>query len=97
MASIPPIGQFIDPALQALAELGGEASNPDLNAAVIRRMGLTQEQLAVPHSTPKDKRTEVQYRLAWARTRLRKAGMIEPKQRGIWQITPAGRSKLSAE
>lgn len=95
MAAIPPIREFVDPALKALAQLGGEASNDALNAAVISQMGFTPEQLAVPHSTPNDKRTEVQYRLAWARTRLRKAGLIEPKKRGIWQLTPAGRQKLS--
>jgi restriction system protein len=35
-------------------------------------------------------RTELEYRSAWARTYLRKAGFIENSERGIWALTPNG-------
>jgi restriction system protein len=37
-------------------------------------------------------RTEVEYRLYWARTYLGKVGAIEISERGIWSITPSGRN-----
>ena len=35
-------------------------------------------------------RTELDIRSAWARTYLRKAGLIENSERGIWALTPLG-------
>lgn len=42
----------------------------------------------MPHGTTG--RTELEYRSAWARTCLRKAGLIENSERGIWALTPEG-------
>src|SRR3546814_18931434 len=35
-------------------------------------------------------RTELEYRLAWARTWLRRCGYIENSARGVWSVTEAG-------
>jgi restriction system protein len=42
----------------------------------------------VPHGTTSS--TEVDYRMAWARTYLKKAGALENSARGVWRLTPAG-------
>ena len=34
--------------------------------------------------------TEVEYRLAWSRTYLKKYGLLENSTRGVWALTPAG-------
>ncbi len=34
--------------------------------------------------------TELEYRLAWARTYLKKYGMVENSARGVWALTPKG-------
>src|SRR5581483_505385 len=53
--------------------------------------GLNEEQLQVPHAgTGAD--TEVEYRLHWARTYLKKCGLIDNSTRGIWALTPKGTS-----
>lgn len=37
-------------------------------------------------------RTELEYQLAWARTYLKKAGLIVNSKRGVWTLTPEGQS-----
>ena len=36
-------------------------------------------------------KTEVEYRLAWARTYMKKAGVLENSSRGVWSLTTRGR------
>jgi restriction system protein len=45
--------------------------------------------LAVPHGDGTT--SEVEYRLAWARTYLKKVGAIDNSERGIWALTSKGR------
>ena len=53
-------------------------------------MGSTlDEQLKVIHKGRVDQ-TEVEYRLAWSRTYLKKYGLLENSTRGVWALTPAG-------
>lgn len=47
-------------------------------------LGLTAEQRSIPHQN--DVRSEFQYRLAWARTHLKRAGIACNPRRGIWQL-----------
>jgi restriction system protein len=39
---------------------------------------------------PNSSRTELEYRLAWARTHLKNLGLITNSGRGVWSLTPAG-------
>jgi restriction system protein len=57
------------PALQALIALGGSASIAELDAAVIDREQFSPEVQSVLHGD--GPLTEIQYRLAWARTYLK--------------------------
>jgi restriction system protein len=43
----------------------------------------------VPHSD-KSSDTELAYRLAWARTYLKKYGLVTNSERGVWALTPEG-------
>lgn len=54
-------------------------------------MSLTDSQLDVLHDPEKGSRTEVEYRLAWARTYLKKDGVIENSTRGVWALTNDGK------
>ena len=58
---------------------------------VVEITGLTDEQLGVHKG--KGYQTEVEYRLAWARTWLKKYGVLENSARGVWALTATG-SKL---
>jgi len=85
---VPTFDELMDPTVQALRRLGGSASIDELVPEVIRLLGLPQEVADVPHGATG--RTELEYRSAWARTYLRKAGLIENSERGIWALTPEG-------
>ena len=86
--AVPQFDDLMGPTLQALKQLGGSASIDELVPEIVRVMALQQEVVDVPHGTTG--RTELEYRSAWARTYLRKAGLIENSERGIWALTPLG-------
>jgi len=94
MADLPPISVYMEPLLRVLVERGGRATNEELSVAVAALVGLTEEQLRVPHGKG-DGRSEFEYRMAWARTKLKKAGDLQPDGRKVWRITDAGRARIS--
>jgi len=85
---IPPYHFFLWPALQAVIALGGSASIAELDTAVIDRENLSPEVQSVLHGD--GPMTEVQYRLAWARTYLKGMGLLTNSQRGVWSVTELG-------
>src|SRR3989304_4889073 len=92
---VPQFDELMDPTLQALKRLGGSASIDELVPEIVRLMDLPQEVADIPHGTTG--RTELEYRSAWARTYLRKAGLIENSERGIWALTPQGSQSESVD
>jgi restriction system protein len=55
---------------------------------VSQNIGLPDEVLAILHNPEKSNDTEIEYRLAWARTYLKKYGILEKSSRGVWAIAP---------
>lgn len=89
MVDVPTHDQLLNPTLKALRKLGGSASITELLEQVIADSQLPQEIIERPH-TGKRNRTELEYRLAWARTYLKKYGLITNSTRGVWALTPRG-------
>jgi restriction system protein len=85
--NLPTFDEFIVPTVRALILLGGSGSIEEINSKVYEITNLSDEQLAIIHGT--DGRTEVEYRLAWTRTYLKKAGVLENSSRKIWALTNA--------
>lgn len=81
--------------MRALRDLGGSGSVEEINEQVVALRGLTEEQQAIPHSP--GNRTEVEYRLAWARTLAKNIGLVENSSRGVWVLTDDGRAVDEAE
>jgi restriction system protein len=50
-------------------------------------LNLPEELLEKKHDPDSGNQTEVKYRLAWARTYLKKFGLIENASRGVWSLT----------
>ena len=92
---VPPYQFFLWPALQAVIALGGSASIAELDAAVIDRENLSPEVQSVLHGD--GPMTEVQYRLAWARTYLKGMGLLTNSQRGVWSVTENGQTVTEDE
>ena len=72
--TIPPAHSFAWTIVQALRNLGGSGRIEEINEECVRLLGLTEEQQSVPHS--RGSRSEVEYRLAWARTLAKALGLI---------------------
>jgi restriction system protein len=86
---MPTYDQLMPPTLAALHELGGSASIPELVERVIGDLKPPREVIEQPHPGSRSW-TELEYRLAWARTYLKKYGLIDNSARGVWALTPAG-------
>lgn len=80
--------ELIEPVFTAIVDLGGSASNDEIRDKVIENMKLSDEIVDEPHQGESSQRTELEYQLAWARTRLKAFGAITNSKRGIWIITP---------
>src|SRR4030042_3712953 len=81
---------LMNPVVQALKELGGSGTNEEINSKVIEIAHVPSEQLEILHNPAKGGMTEIEYRLMWTRTYLKKFGVIENSTRGIWALTSNG-------
>jgi restriction system protein len=89
---IPTYDRLMNPVLQALRELGSSGSIDEIYQRVAENLKLPEDVLNVPHDPETSNQTEVQYRLAWARTYLKKFGFLESPQRGLWSLTKKAES-----
>src|SRR4051812_2223178 len=87
MPDIPSVDSLLLPTVKALQLLGGSGTTDEIYDKVVQTPGLPDEVVAVPHG--ETGRTEVEYRLAWSRTYLRKCGLLENSARGVWSLTPS--------
>lgn len=98
MALEPIIPSYQDtmwPILLALKELGDSASIEELDGKASAIGGYSDEQLSILHlEGPK---TEIEYRLAWARSYLKKVGVLNNSSRGVWAITDVGREMTKSD
>ena len=79
------------PTLKVLKSVvGGSASIQEISEHVTRDLGLPDDVADIPHGD--GPQTEIDYRLAWARTDLKLVGAVDNRTRGVWTITPAGRA-----
>lgn len=88
---LPTFDQLMNPLLQAMKALGGSATIEEINGKVAELARLSDEQLEILHDPEKGGATEVEYRLAWTRTYLKKIGILENSNRGVWALTTEGR------
>ena len=89
--TIPSFEKLMNPVIQALKTLGGSGTIEEINHTATEIASLSDEQLEILHNAEKGPQTEVEYRLAWARTYLKKYGILENSSRGVWALTPKGR------
>lgn len=83
---IPGFEQTMKPVLAALQKKGGKASVAELDKTAIKIMNLPDEVTQIMHKGS-SKQSEISYRMAWARTYLKKYGLIRNETRGVWSFT----------
>lgn len=91
--------ELVEPVFAILVELGGSATIDEMRDSVIKKLNLSDNVVDEPHKGNASQQTELEYQLAWARTRLKNLGAIINSKRGVWMITPeyAGRKFITRE
>lgn len=84
---IPTFDRLMNPLLVALTALGGSGSLEEIYDKVVELEALSDDVLSQLHDPENSTNTEVWYRLAWARTYLKKFGLLENSKRGVWSLT----------
>lgn len=80
--------ELLEPTFDAIVELGGSATIEEIRDKVIDMLQLSDEIVDEPHTGKATQTTELEYQLAWSRTRLKSYGAITNSSRGVWMITP---------
>ena len=94
-SDVPTFNDLLNPTLTALHALGGSASIREITNQVIKQMELSSSITQVPHGN--GSQTELEYRLGWARTALKKYGLINNSERGVWSLTAKGSKTQSVD
>ncbi len=87
MTKVPPYELLFNPLLKAMNALGGSGSIEEIYDKVVELEHFPDDVVAVLHDPEKSNQTQLGYRLAWARTYLKKFGLLENSSRGIWSLS----------
>lgn len=90
---LPTYDSMMNPLLEALHLLGGSGSIDEINSKTVEILDLPDEIVEISHGE-NGSRSEVEYRLAWARTYLKKYGLLENSSRGIWSLKDVKENKV---
>ncbi|MBV5343831.1 winged helix-turn-helix domain-containing protein, partial [bacterium] len=78
---------LMNPVIQALKILGGSGTIEEINNKVAEVAKIPSDQLEVLHNPEKGGMTEIEYRLMWTRTYLKRYEIIDNSSRGVWSLT----------
>lgn len=87
---LPKYNELMWPVLKVLEKMGGSGSNDDISDKIIETYKIPEEMQAVPKSKSNDTSKLID-RIRWAQSYLKKIGMIENSERGIWSLTTIGK------
>jgi restriction system protein len=85
-SSFPTFDELLIPTIQALQQLGGSGTNEEINNKVYEIAKIPNDILEIPHGE-NGTMSEVDYRLVWSKTYLKKFGLLENSARGIWALS----------
>lgn len=91
---VPTYDEMFNPLLQAMRNLGGSASNAELEDEVTKILNLSEEEVNEIH---RGNKTKFSYRLAWSRNYLKRYGLLENSSRGVWALTQEGNKITSVD
>jgi restriction system protein len=92
---VPKFHQLMWPTLQVLKNLGGSATNAEIIEELIEREKISDEGQKQLHKD--GPMTQLEYRLGWARSYLKKFGAVTNSERGVWTITEKGQRLTSKD
>ena len=92
---IPSYNDLLWPTLRAVREIGDSGTIEEIVEKVTELEGFSEEQQAVPHGDGPT--SEIEYRLAWARSYLKGMKALNNSKRGVWSTTELGREITATE
>lgn len=86
--AVPKYDEMFNPVLISLKKLGGSGTVSEIDEKVAEHLSLNDKDIAEIH---RGNRTKLSYRLAWSRNYLKRYGLLENSERGVWSLTSKGR------
>ena len=84
LSSVPTFDFMFLPTIQALQLLGGSGTTEEIYDKVVQILQLSDQVLEILHGSTSQ--SEIEYRLGWSRTYLRKYGLLQNSSRGVWSL-----------
>ncbi len=84
MEQLPRYQELIPALVKVLSNASGPMTNSEIESAVIQEMAIPTKLVELIHS---GKRTELQYRLGWAKTKAKSEGLVASPARETWSIS----------
>jgi restriction system protein len=84
MEQLPKYQDLVPTLVKVLAMAGRPMTNSEIEGAVVEDLSIPIRLVELIHS---GKRSELQYRLAWARTKAKSDGLIHSPARETWSIS----------
>ena len=88
LSKVPKYHELMFPVLKALKTLGGSGTNEEILDKVCELEKYPVEVQQVEHTD--HQQTALNYRLAWAKTYLKRVGALDNSDRGVWTLTEKG-------
>lgn len=80
----PTFDSMLLPTIQALQILGGSGTTEEIYDQVVKLLQIPDTTLEILHGSTSQ--TELEYRLGWSRTYLKKYGLLQNSVRGVWSL-----------
>lgn len=84
--ALPTSRSLVRDVIVALEGLGGRASSREIDDKVKSTLGLPPATYEILHDASGSRRSEIDYRLAWARTYAKKKGLVQVSLDRKWML-----------
>lgn len=88
---------LINSVFNALLFLGGSGSIEEIYETVIEMEKFDESVTSIRQNPEKSNQTVLDYELGWARSYLKKCGLLENSSRGVWSLTPLAKEQKSID
>ena len=82
MNKLPTISELVEPTVKVLSSFG-PLNHREIEIKIVELLGIPQNLRALVRS---GSRTELNYRLSWARTKCKTQGLIVKNSDGMWSL-----------
>ena len=96
-SEVPTYKELMHPILAILQELGGSGTVSEINEKVIASLKFAEEASEKIYEPDSSGQARIKTNLAWARSYLKKSGLVDNSKRAIWSLTPGYKPNQSID